>query len=153
VTPVVVRRERILTLPADVLWQLIEPVETLPAWLPFVVRSQHLGGKGLGRQQRVWVRLGRRHAEIDQEIVVYRPSQAIGWKHVAERVNNAPALSREVTTTVTIESMGPGTRIVLESRHTPASLGAAILLRLVAARRIGKAFDRALRTLGGVGDQ
>jgi uncharacterized membrane protein len=139
VKPVVVRRERIVTVPVDVVWQLVEPIETLPAWLPFVVRSQHLRGQGLGRRQRVTVTWGRRPTEIDQEVTDYRPNQTLAWTPVAERVGGrgtAPA-SNGVTMRVSMESMGPGTRVVIEAQQTPRTFGAG--------------FDRALRTLANVG--
>jgi len=154
VTPVIIRRERMIAVPADVVWQFVEPVETLPAWLPLVERSRHLGGEGLGRRQRVTLRWGGRHADIDQEVTVYKPARQIAWRHVAERVNGQPAprISTDVTTSVSLESQGPATRVVLESRLTPASASAALLVRFVAARRVRAAFDRALKTLAGIGD-
>jgi uncharacterized membrane protein len=153
VKPVVVRRERIVTIPVDVVWQLIEPIETLPAWLPFVVRSQHLGGQGLGRRQRVTVTWGRRPTEIDQEVTDYRPNQTLAWTHVAERVGGrgtAP-VSNGVTMRVSMESMGPGTRVVIEARQTPGTFGAWLALRVAGQRRLIAGFDRALRTLASVG--
>ena len=153
-TPVIIRRERMIAIPADVVWQLIEPVEALPAWWPLAERSRHLGGEGLGRRQRVTLRWGGRHAEIDQEVTVYQPAHAIAWRHIAERVSGQPAsrISTDVTTSVSLESQGPATRVVLESRLTPASASAALLVRFVAARRVRAAFDRALKTLAGIGD-
>ncbi len=153
-TPVIVRRERIIAVPADVVWQFVEPVETLPAWLPLVERSRHLGGEGLGRKQRVNMRWGGRSAEIDLEVTVYKPARELAWRHIAERMNDKPAprVSLDVTTSVSMESQGPGTKVVLESRLTPANAGAALLVRFVAARRIRKAFDQALRRLAGVSD-
>jgi uncharacterized membrane protein len=153
VKPVVVRRERIVTLPVDVLWQLVEPIEALPAWLPFVTRSRHLGGQGLGRKQRVTLSWGRRRTEIDQQVTEYRPNQALAWTQVTERVGSqetAP-VSSGVTMRVFMESMGPGTRVVIEARETPPTFSAWLALRLVGRRRILAGFDRALRTLANVG--
>jgi uncharacterized membrane protein len=155
VKPVVIRRERIITIPVDVVWQLVEPVEVLPAWLPFVVRSRHLGGQGLGRRQRVTVNWGGRQAEIEQEVTDYRPNQTLAWAHVAERVGGhgtAPVpVSGGVTMRVSMESMGPGTRVVIEAQQTPPTFGAWLTLRLVGRRRILGGLDRALRTLSSVG--
>jgi uncharacterized protein YndB with AHSA1/START domain len=153
VKPVVIRRERIITIPVDVVWQLVEPVETLPAWLPFVVRSQHLGGQGLGRRQRVTVTWSRRPVDIDQEVTDYRPNQTLAWTHVAERVGGhgtAPAAGG-VTMRVSMESMGPGTRVVIEAQQTPRTFGRWLALSLTGKRRILSGFDRALRTLASVG--
>lgn len=139
-------------LPVDVLWQLVEPVEALPAWLPFVVRSQHLGGQGLGRRQRVTWTWGRLPTDIDQEVIDYRPNQTIAWTAVGGRRGPPPTrLSGDVTMRVSMESMGAGTRVVLEAQQTPHSFRAWLGLRLIGRRRILAGFDRALRTLANVG--
>ena len=67
-TPLEIRVERVVTIPADVLWQIIEPPENLGAWLPLCERCERLGGEGLGRRQRMYVRWGRKRGEIDQEV-------------------------------------------------------------------------------------
>ena len=151
--PVVIRRERIVTIPVDVVWQLVEPIEALPAWLPFVVRSQHLGGQGLGRRQRVTVNWGRRATEIVQEVTDYRPNQTLAWTPVAERTGGQGIASvpSGVTMRVSMESMGPGTRVVIEAQQTPPTFGAWLALRVVDKRRMVAGFDRALRTLASVG--
>jgi uncharacterized protein YndB with AHSA1/START domain len=151
-SPVVVRRERIISIPADVLWELVEPAENLPAWLPFAARCERIGGEALGRRQRMHARWGRRVAEIDQEVTAYEPGRLIRWTHVDERMNGKPALriSSEVTFTLELESIGPGTRVALESRNVPAGFAASVLLRLVAARRLGRDLDRALDNLSAV---
>jgi uncharacterized protein YndB with AHSA1/START domain len=153
VKPVVIRRERIITIPVDVVWQLVEPIEALPAWLPFVTRSQHLGGQGLGRRQRVTVTWGRRPAEISQEVTDYRPNQTLAWTQVAERPGgHETALAPGgVTMRVSMESIGPGTRVVIEAQQTPPTFGAWLTLRVAGKRRILAGFDRALRTLASVG--
>jgi len=153
VKPVVVRRERIITIPVDVVWQLVEPIEALPAWLPFVTRSQHLGGQGLGRRQRVTVTWGRRPADLYQEVTDYRPNETLAWTQVAERLGGpgtAP-VPGGVTMRVSMESMGPGTRVVIEAQQTPRTFGAWLTFRVAGKRRILAGFDRALRTLASVG--
>jgi hypothetical protein len=52
---------------------------------------------------------------------------------------------------VTIEEMGPATRVVLAARLTPPTFGVALKHRFKTKRRLGKAFDRALAILAGVG--
>ena len=149
-SPVVIRRERILPLPVDVLWQLLEPADTLPAWLPFVARSRQVSGKGLGRRQRVTLLWGGSRLEVDQEVTVYQENRTLAWRHVP---GAAPASERaeQVAIAVSMESMGPGTRLVLEARLTPASVGAWVRVKLITARRVGAAFDRGLKILAGVG--
>ena len=144
--PVEIRRERFVVVPADVLWQMVEPAETLPSWLPMFERCERLSGEGLGRRQRMFTRWRGKPGEIDAEVIHYVPSSRLAWRHVDERLDGkaAPRISSEVTTTLEIHAEGAGTRVVLTSRHVPAAWWAAPLLRLVAARTIGKAFERAL---------
>ena len=151
--PLVLRRERIVTVPVDVLWQLIEPATSLPSWLPLASRCDLLSGKGLGRRQRMITKWGRRTAEIDQEVIVYQPNKRLEWKHVDERMGGKPAprMSSHVTFAIELESIGPGTRVQLESTNVPANAFSAMLLKFIAARRIGKALDRALDVLSAVG--
>jgi hypothetical protein len=151
VRPVTVRRERVVSIPVDVLWQLVEPVQTLSAWLPLADRCESRGGEGLGRKQRMYSTWGGKTAELDQEVIAYQPNGLLRWKHVDERMNGKPAprVSREVTFSIELESIGPGTRVALESKNVPSGVFTGILLRLVAAPRIRKALDRALENLAG----
>ena len=148
--PLVVRRERMVTLPADVVWQFVEPADTLPGWLSFVVRSGHPSGKGLGRRQRAALRWGGRDVEIEQEVTIYEPSKTIAWKHVAGKTPLPPDLDG-VSMSVTIEEQGPATRVVIAARLTPSGFGLGLKHRFVTKRRLGKAFDRALAILASVG--
>ena len=151
--PLYVRRARVVSIPVDVLWQLIEPVETLPSWFPLAERAERVSGEGLGRVQRVTARWGRRTAEIDQQVTAYEPERRIAWTHLAERVNGRPAprISARVTTTIRLEAANPGTRVVLESEHVPSGALAALVLKFVAKPRLEKAFDRALANLAAAG--
>jgi hypothetical protein len=132
---------------------MVEPAETLPAWLPLCVRCEGLAGTGLGRQQRMYARWGRRDAEIDQEVVEYVPGVRLRWRHVAERIGGraAPAFSTSVTTGIELHPAGGGTRVVLTSRSTPSGPLAALLLRWTVAPRIRRAFDLALDRLAASG--
>jgi hypothetical protein len=153
VSPVVVRRERVVQIPPDVLWQFVEPAPALPDWFPLASRCELLSGKGLGRRQRMHTRWGRQDAIIDQEVVAYEPARLLRWKHVDERIDGRPAprISSAVTVSIEMESIGPGTRVALESNQVPSGFFAAIVLRLVAARRIGKSLDRALDIIAAAG--
>jgi hypothetical protein len=148
-----VHRERIVNIPVDVVWQLVEPAKTLPSWLPIASRCEILSGRGLGRRQRLHGTWGRKRFEIDQLVVGYEPNALLRWKHVEERLNGkaAPGLSREVTVTIHLETIGPGTLVALRSQNVPSGILAALVLRLVARRRIRRAFDRALENLAAAG--
>ena len=148
-----IRRDRVVVVPADVLWQVIEPAETLPAWLPLCDRCEVLNGTGLGRRQRMYARWGRKNAEIDQEVIEYLPERRLAWKHTAERLGGRPAprISKDVTVSVELQPAGAGTRVVLSASHVPNGGVAGLMLKLVAAPRIRRAFDRALANLAASG--
>ena len=151
--PVEVRVERVVPIPADVLWEIVERAETLASWLPICERCELVGGQGLGRRQRMHARWGRRHVEIDQEVTEYVPVSRLGWRHLAERVGGKPAprISADVSIAVELHAAGGGTRVVLRSRNVPSGRAAALMLRLVAAPRIRRSFNRALDNLAGSG--
>ena len=142
-----------MVVPADVLWQIVEPAETLPSWLPVCDRCEVLAGRGLGRRQRMFVRWGRRRAEIDQEVIEYAPPVRLRWKHLEERfgARPAPRFSLETTMAVALRPSGAGTQVVLSSRNVPANPWSALVLRLIAGPRIARAFERALANLAGSG--
>jgi len=145
-----VRRERTIIVPADVLWQIIEPAENLPVWLPLCDRCERLSGDGLGRLQRISVKWGRKQGEIDQEITEYLPGRRLGWRHVDERLDGRPAprISSDVRTLIELHpAPGAATRVVLRSWNVPATALGGLMLRIVALPRIRKAFDKALTNL------
>ena len=47
--------------------------------------------------------------------------------------------------------MGPATRVILAARLVPGSVGTALRMRIVTARRIRAGFDRAFKTLSAIG--
>ena len=142
-----------MPIPADVLWQLIEPAEAQPAWLPLGRKCERLRGEGLGREQRLQVKWGGRHAEIDQRVTSYVPNEVLEWTHIAERIEGKPApiFSRDVRISIALKSVGPATQVTLRSSQTPVGPLAAILVRFIAVRRIARAFDRAILALSVVG--
>jgi hypothetical protein len=99
------------------------------------------------------VNWGGHRRDIDQEVIDYRPNATLAWTPVAERIGgpSAAAISGGVTIRVSMESMGPGTRVVLEAQQTPPTFGAWLALRVMGRRRILAGFDRALKTLAMVG--
>ncbi len=143
-----------MLVPADVLWEIIERAETIPSWLPVCDRCEVIEGTGLGRRQRMFVHWGRREAAIDQQVIEFVPPSRLRWKHVQERFGEraAPHFSSETTMTIELRPAGAVTTVVLTSRSVPASPWAALVLRLTAARRIARAFDRALRALAVSGE-
>jgi len=153
VKPIEVHRRAVVPIPADVLWQLIEPAEAQPAWLPLGWKCERLAGEGLGREQRLRVKWGGRQAEIDQRVTSYVPNEVLEWTHVAERIDGkpAPVFSRDVRISIALKSAGAGTLVTLRSTHVPVGPLSAILVRFIAARRVARAFDRAIGAFALVG--
>lgn len=101
----------------------------------------------------MYARWGRKIAEIDQEVIEYVPHKRLKWIHTAERVAGRPAprVSKEVTVSIELEAAGAGTKVMLTSRHLPNGPMGGLILSLVAAPRIRRAFDRALTNLARSG--
>jgi hypothetical protein len=139
----------VIQVPVDVLWQIVEPAETMSSWLPMCDRCELVSGTGQGRRQRMHAAWRGKAAEIDQEVVDYRPTTRLSWKHLDERVDGKPApkISASVTVTVDLQSVGSGTRVTLSSRHVPTGFFGALVLRLIGAPKIRRAFDTALARL------
>lgn len=146
--PVVVRRETFVTIPADVVWQLVEPASALAVWLPFAERSRLVSGEGLGRVQRVRMGNPRGAEEVDYEVVEYRPQALLRWRRSGKRAAGA---TTDLMLTIRIESVGPGTRVILEGRLASSRAFGGIGLRLFEARRLAKGFERGLKRLAAAG--
>jgi hypothetical protein len=136
-----------VAVPADVIWEFVEPAERLSSWLPIVTSSRHLAGKGVGRRQRA--RLAWSSTDVTQEITIHTPGRKLAWKHVADDAEPGPI--DDISVTIEMESTGPGTRVVLGARIVPASLTDAVRHRLVTVRRLRSGFDRALAQLAAIG--
>jgi uncharacterized protein YndB with AHSA1/START domain len=147
--PIEIRRVRVIPVPADVLWQIIEPAETMSSWLPMCDRCELISGSGQGRRQRMHAAWRGKAAEIDQEVVEYRLPSRLSWRHLDERLDGKPApkISASVIVTVDLQPVGGGTRMTLSSQHVPAGLFGALMLRMIGAPKIRRAFDSALARL------
>jgi hypothetical protein len=153
VNPIEVHRRAVVPIPADVLWQLIEPAEAQPAWLPLGWKCERLGGDGLGREQRLYAKWSGKAAEIDQRVTGYVPNEVLEWTHVAERIDGKPApiFSRDVRISIELKSVGAGTQVTLRSSQRPVGPLCALLVRFIGARRVARAFDRAFLALSVAG--
>ena len=145
-------RARILNVPVDQVWELVEPVERLPDWFGGIEAALLLGGQGLGRRQRTSGTWGSHRFEIDQTISQYEPDRALGWRHDAERLNGkpAPSVSRQTEFHVQLEALGERTRVQLTSRQLPGNVFKGFLIRLVAAPRVARMMDSSLDKLAAI---
>jgi carbon monoxide dehydrogenase subunit G len=66
VTPLEIRREKLVVVPSDVLWQMIEPAANLRAWLPTADRGEVVSSEP-PRRMRVYAGSVTIEAELHDE--------------------------------------------------------------------------------------
>ena len=95
------------------IWEVIDDVERMSEWFAFADGAELLEGVGLGRRQRTHGRWSGKAAEVDQEVTLYEPTRAIGWRHLEERLDGRPApkFAEEVEFTVRLAEEPGGTRV------------------------------------------
>ena len=144
-------RQRTLPFPPERLWAIIEPVTRLPEWFAGFETAELLSGTGLGRRQRVGGQWGRHRFQIEQTVVAYEPNRRLAWEHDTEMVDSRPApkISRHTESWIELDpdSSGAGTRVRIFSRQTPNNIFARIIIRHVAAKRIGANIQASLSRL------
>ena len=144
-------RLRTLPFPPERLWAIIEPAARLPEWFAGFETAELISGAGLGRRQRVGGQWGRHRFQIEQTVIAYEPNRTLAWKHDTEMVDGRPAakISKHVESWIELEAdpSGAGTRVRLFSRQTPSNIFARIIIRHVAAKRIGANMQQSLSRL------
>jgi hypothetical protein len=81
VKPLEIRREKLVVVPSDVLWQMIEPAANLRAWLPMGERGEVVSSEA-PRRMRVYA--------ADTTIDVELRDEGVGT-HVALTARHVPA--------------------------------------------------------------
>lgn len=134
-------RQRTLPFPPERLWAIIEPVARLPEWFAGYETAELLSGHGLGRRQRAGGQWGRHKFQIEQTVIAYEPNRRLAWKHDSEIVDGRPAakISKHTESWIELDPdpSGAGTRVRIFSRQTPSNIFTRIIIRHVAAKRIG----------------
>ncbi len=150
-------RQRTLPFPPERLWAIIESVIRLPAWYVGITEAEPISGTELGRRQRVGGQWGRHRFQIEQTVIAYEPNRKLGWKHETEMLDGRPApkISKQVEGWIELEPdpSGAGTRIRLIARQTPSNIFAGIIIRHVAAKRIGANMQESLSRLEALARQ
>ena len=151
-TMITVTMNRLVRGSPDQIWAVIDDVERMSEWFDFADRAETLGGSGLGRRQRTHGRSSGKAAEVDQEVTLYEPARAIGWRHLEERLDGRPApkFAEEVVFCVWLEEEPGGTRVTMESRQRPASLLKGVLIRLVGLWQVRTQMKRSLDRLESI---
>jgi uncharacterized protein YndB with AHSA1/START domain len=144
-------RQRTLPFPPERLWAIIEPAARLPEWFAGFETVELISGAGLGRRQRVGGQWGRHRFQIEQTVIAYEPHRRLAWKHDCEMVDGRPAANISKHTESCIEldpdPSGAGTRVRIFSRQTPSNIFTRIIIRHVAAKRIGANIQASLSRL------
>ncbi|MCY4108610.1 MAG: SRPBCC family protein [Chloroflexi bacterium] len=141
--------DRLLSGSPDQVWAVIDDVERMSEWFAFADRAELIEGSGLGRRQRTHGRWSGKAAEVDQEVTLYEPGGAIGWRHLEERLDGRPApkFAEEVVFCIRLQEEQGGTRVTMESRQRPASFSKGILIRLVGLWQVRNHMKRSLDRL------
>jgi len=144
-----IEREARFDATPEEIWPLVDDPAAMGRWFAFADRMELLEGAGLGRRQRLHGHWGRKRSEIDQEVVVYDPRRALGWRHLAERLDGKPAprFAAETLFTITLSPDGEGARVRLESRQRPASRARGLVMRAFGNREIAHKLDKSLTRL------
>ena len=146
---ITVTMDRLVRGSPERIWEVIDDVERMSEWFAFADRAELLEGAGLGRRQRTHGRWSGKAAEVDQEVTLYEPARAIGWRHLEERLDGRPApkFAEEVEFTVRLTEEPGGTRVTMESRQRPAGFLKGVLIRLVGLWQIRGHMKRSLDRL------
>ena len=98
---------------------VIHDVERMSEWFAFIDRAELIEGSGLGRKQHMHGRWSGKAAEVDQEVTLYEPARAIGWRNLEEGLNGRPApkFAEEVVFSIRLQEEPGGTLVTMESRQ------------------------------------
>jgi uncharacterized protein YndB with AHSA1/START domain len=147
-----VTREQILPVPPERVWAVVESVSRLPEWFTGIETAEVIRGSGLGRQQRLHGKWGQHTFALDQTVILCEPPRRIAWRHDQELLDGRPApqIAIRVEFHLELTPAGAGTRVRVSSRQWPGGFFKKIILRHVAARRIGGMMDDSLRRLAAL---
>ncbi len=137
------------------IWPFVDDVTAWPRWFTEAERAGLLSGAGVGRRQRMFGHARGKATEIDSVVTAYEPPNRLRWHHEAERVDGRPGsvvFAKDATAEVTIEPDGVGSLVTYRLLAEPGSLRNAFLLRVMAPRPIGRAFEISLQRLAALAE-
>jgi uncharacterized protein YndB with AHSA1/START domain len=138
---ILVERSACVRAPIEAVWEVVQRVEQLPAWLAGVQEAEVLSGEGYGRRQRVQVRRG---AAVEAEVIAYQAPTLIGWRERAKGAGARAEARTEVYVQLAVEGDATAVRLIVV-RWPSSPLGRA-LVRL-GVRRAGSALEGSLARL------
>lgn len=137
------------------IWPFVDDVTAWPRWFTEAERAEILSGQGAGRRQRMFGHARGKATEIDSVVTAYEPPNRLRWHHEAERVDGHPGsvvFAKDATAEVTIQPDGAGSLVTYRLLAEPGSLRNTFLLRVLAPRPIGRAFETSLERLAGLAE-
>jgi hypothetical protein len=147
--PLIMEREKVINAPIGQVWAFLEPAENISEWMPGVLQSETITGSGLGRKQLLFLKWGKKDAEIVQEVFAYELGKFLGWKHLRETLNGKPApqISIDTRFMITLLAAGEGTRVSLRSENIPGNFVKSLIFKTVGKRRIEAILSGAFRKI------
>lgn len=148
-------RSRHIDATPERIWPFVDDVTAWPRWFTEAERAELLSGQGAGRRQRMFGHARGKATEIDSVVTAYEPPNRLRWHHEAERVDGRPGsvvFARDATAEVTIQPDGVGSLVTYRLLAEPGSLRNTFLLRVLAPRPIGHAFEISLQRLAALAE-
>ncbi|WDZ84594.1 SRPBCC family protein [Micromonospora cathayae] len=142
---ILVERSAHVAAPVEVVWDVVQRAEQLPAWLAGVRAAEVLSGEGYGRRQRVQAGRGAAH---EAEVIAYQEPHLIGWRERARGAGARAEARTEIYVQLTPneDDETGGTIVRLIVVRWPAGPVKAALLRL-GLRRVGADLEDSLARL------
>jgi uncharacterized protein YndB with AHSA1/START domain len=146
-------RSRYLDATPERIWPFVDDVTAWSRWFTEAERAELLSGHGAGRRQRMFGHARGKATEIDSVVTAYEPPNRLRWHHEAERVDGRPGsvvFATDAFAEVTIRPDGAGSLVTYRLLAEPGSIRNTFMLRVLAARPIGRSFEVSLERLGAL---
>ncbi|GLY20846.1 cyclase [Micromonospora echinospora] len=141
---ILVERSAHVAAPVEVVWDVVQRAEQLPAWLAGVRAAEVLSGEGYGRRQLVQAGRGAAH---EAEVIAFQEPNLIGWRERAKGAGARAEARTEIYVQLTSDEEEEGGTVVrLIVVRWPAGPVKAALLRL-GLRRVGADLEDSLARL------
>ena len=139
---ILVERSARVVAPIEAVWDIVQRVERLPAWLDRVREAEVLSGEGFGRRLRVQPGRG---AAVDAEVIAYQEPTLIGWRERQKGAGARAEARTEVYVQLAVDGDDTAVRLILV-RWPDGPFRKA--LHRWNARRVGAELEGSLRRLG-----
>ncbi len=140
-----VTQHRLVGAPAEQVWPDIAEGHRFAEWYAFcdVVETPQPGTRVL---KGSW---GGRQSTVTTEVTAEDPPRRYAWRHVAETLDDqpAPSLAMDTTVEILLQPVDGGTEVTITSRQQAAGWWQALLIRLLGRRQITNMLQQSLTLL------